>query len=332
MRRIRCCVAVFAVMFGLSAGATAQAQAMREVRSLPSDCRSVSDQDMSGVQRWQALVALEQCDRIKRLRRLSEVLPPAKRPIFYVGVVPAERLPAEFGIDVPVLRVVFPDNVFFDTARSELRAEAAVITAIMAESLRREPPDVALFVAGHADRRGDAQYNRDLSIDRANALAEAVFAQGVAFSSIWRVGFGEDMPLVGGDDDYAHDRNRRIEFLFAARPEAVGTWLADQQVTELCQARTRTDAERCKASLDLRRDYEAVEIIRRAPTRVVPRASGPTRADPTRSSRRPIGIGRKGAVSTSPPRVQTVQIAPAGSRVFRIDPIARRAALTKITL
>lgn len=302
---------------------TAGAQAMREVREVPRDCRSaLARGGPAGAQSWQAFVWMEHCDRIKRLVRLSALLPPDQQPMFYEGVIPASRLPAEFGADVPVLRVVFPERTFFDTADAALRPEAEQVTAIVAESLRREPPDVAMFVAGHADARGDRVYNERLSIDRADAIARRIFAAGVASSSIWRVGFGEDMPLVSGDDDYAYDRNRRVEFLFAAKPEAVGTWLADQQLDQLCQARTSLDVARCKARLEFRDAYDAVEVRRAAPVAVRP-AIRPSRHVTPRST-----IARR----VDPGGTTEVAVEPQGERRIRIDPRARRADPVRVNL
>ena len=310
----------------------AYAQATWEIRSVPVDCRDLKETMQQGsVQPWQAFVKMEHCDRIKRLVRLSVGLPPNRRPIFFEGVIPADRLPAEFGVDMPVLRVVFPDHVFFDTAQSRLRPEADPLVAIVAESLRREPPDVALFVAGHADKRGDEKYNQMLSIDRANALAEAIFDQGIAYSSIWRIGFGEDMPLVPGDDQASLDQNRRIEFLFAAKPEAVGVWMADQQLSELCQARTRQEADRCKAQLNLRRDYEAVEIVRRPPTRIEPDRAPTKSVAPGRKQR--SGIEPSNARNAVQPNGnRAVSITPTASRKIRIDPVLRQSTPVRVDL
>lgn len=311
----------------------AHAQSMTQVQSVPVDCRELKQANvLNGLQPWQAFVRMEHCDRIKRLVRLSAELPPSRQPIFYEGIVPANRLPANFGVDLPVLRVVFPDHVFFDTAQSRLRPEADPLVAIIAESLRREPPDVALFVAGHADKRGEAKYNEALSIDRANVLAEAIFAQGVAYSSIWRIGFGEDMPLAPGDDEASLNQNRRIEFLFASKSEAVGVWMADQQLSELCQARSRLEAERCKTKLNFKRDYEAVEIVRRSPTRVdLDRGHGTGRS-PIRP--RPNGVLPSGTVAASvrPGSGNAVSVTPTASRRIRIDPILRRATPVRVDL
>ena len=283
------------------------------------------------MQPWQAFVRMEHCDRIKRLMRLSADLPPNRRPIFFEGIVPADRLPPGFGVDIPVLRVVFPDHVFFDTAESRLRPEAEPLVGIVAESLRREPPDVALFVAGHADKRGEDRYNRALSIDRANTLAEAIFERGIAYSSIWRIGFGEDMPLVPGDDQASLDQNRRIEFLFAAKPEAVGIWMADQQLSELCQARDRREAERCQTQLTLRRDYEAVEIVRHPAIMVDPHSPPSRRVRPDRS-RGSVSPPPQARAGVQPANTGPVTVTPIASRRIRIDPVLRKATPVRLDL
>ena len=283
------------------------------------------------MQPWQAFVRMEHCDRIKRLMRLSADFPPNRHPIFFEGIVPADRLPPGFGVDIPVLRVVFPDHVFFDTAESRLRPEAEPLVGIVAESLRREPPDVALFVAGHADKRGEDRYNRALSIDRANTLAEAIFERGIAYSSIWRIGFGEDMPLVPGDDQASLDQNRRIEFLFAAKPEAVGIWMADQQLSELCQARDRREAERCQTQLTLRRDYEAVEIVRHPAIMVDPHSPPSRRVRPDRS-RGSVSPPPQARAGVQPANTGPVTVTPIASRRIRIDPVLRKATPVRLDL
>jgi hypothetical protein len=188
--------------------------------------------------------------------------------VFYEGIVPAARLPASFGVDIPVLRVVFPERSFFDTDEFELRPEAQEIVAIVAESLRKEPPDVTLFVAGHTDSRGNDDYNEALSIDRANSIATAIFAKGISLASIWRIGFGEDMPLYSGSTSYDFDRNRRVEFLFASKVEAVSDWLATQQSSGLCQGSSQRETDLCRQKLRFRQDYVAERISSSRPVQV----------------------------------------------------------------
>lgn len=307
-----------------SAG-SAYAQTMREVFELPRDCTQyIPPQARGTMQPWQVFVRLEHCDRMKRLRRLSEVLPLEQRPRFYEGVVPASRLPSNFGTDLPVLRVVFPDRTFFDTGRSDLRPEARQVAAIVAESLRREPPDVTMFVAGHADIRGSDEANELLSESRADAVARAIYRHGVSFSSIWRIGFGEVMPLHSGTDDADFARNRRVEFLFAAKPEAVGIWLADQQFEELCQSSSATELADCREKLAFREGYDA-EVVN---PRGTPLVNLPPPPKVSRTLVKPRGTravtGRpQGAdkVAVRPPTQARSQVIPTNTRKIRIDPV-----------
>lgn len=321
-------LATFIFAYSLFIAATtapAHAQAMREVFELPADCTfAVTSQLQGSPDDWKFTARLEHCDRIKRLTRLSETLAPDQRPRFYEGVVPASRLPSAFGVDLPVLRVVFPERTFFDTGKSNLRPEARRIAALVSESLRKEPADVAMFVAGHADIRGSDDQNEALSINRADAVARDIFQRGVNSTSIWRIGFGEDMPLFGGNTDADFALNRRVEFLFSAKPEVVAVWLADQQFGELCQSRSDVDSNACKSGLKFRDDYEAEKVdlnphkptfVRRGSSKSVrytPNRELPTRANPTAVAR--------------------VQAIPSGTRKIRIDPVNPRSNPVRVTL
>ena len=305
----------------------AEAQEMREIYNLPDDCRSVLPPAMVGtVQSWQAFTNLEHCDRMKRLRRLSQALPYDQQPRFYETVVPAWRLPPEFGVDMPVLRVVFPERSFFDTAEAKVRPEADQIIAIVADSLRREPMDIALFVAGHTDRRGGESYNDALSIDRADEVARSIFRRGVNFNTIWRIGFGEDMPLYGGSTAEDYSRNRRIEFLFASRPEVIAAWLADQQSGDLCQATNSFEARECKAALRFKDDYIAERVItsesKRSDRRFAPQAKKNTQVKPKSKPKNSI----------QPNANRNVEIIPRGIQRIRIDPVNRRSIPVRVDL
>lgn len=227
----------------------------------PADCLDFMPQygASGGLLDWRETVAVEHCDRIKRLWSLASRSYYGAPPQFFDGYVSSAQLPTDINVSLPLLRVVFPDRVFFDTARAELRPEAMEVVRVIAANLRMEPPDVVLFVAGHTDARGGRAYNQGLSVDRANAVADAILREGVNVARVWRVGFGEDMPLRAGDDETAWGENRRVEFLFAARAEAVAVWLEDAQIDMLCQGRTAAEVDACVNQLDLDTPYVAIE-------------------------------------------------------------------------
>jgi outer membrane protein OmpA-like peptidoglycan-associated protein len=70
-----------------------------------------------------------------------------------------------------------------------------------------------LVVAGHADPRGEDDYNDALSRRRARRVADALVAQGgVSADHVVAVGRGEREPLVARDArDDLQRFNRRVE-------------------------------------------------------------------------------------------------------------------------
>ena len=208
---------------------------------------------------WQDTVSIEHEDRIARLKRLASVQPDTVKPSFFRYVIPKDQLPPNFDVDIPVLRVVFSEKSFFDTDRALLRDDTKQILDIVAESLRREPPDVALFIAGHTDARGSDSYNYNLSVRRSNTVAEALAARGIGLSEIWRIGFGEALPLASNSTASGRAVNRRVEFLFAAKTEAVANWLGSQAEV-VCTASDHAATEKCLREVKLDQEFEAVEV------------------------------------------------------------------------
>lgn len=182
---------------------------------------------------WRETAALEHQDRMRRLRRLAWGR---------LGIAPEitedwarkADLPRAIGVDLPVARVVFSDAVFFESDSAELTVTGQAVVAAVAETLRREASDTAVFVAGHTDSRASDEYNYDLSMRRARSAAGALFEAGVRQAQIWSVGFGEALPLFPNDSDEGRAANRRVEFVFARKPEAGGVWLA-KQPARLCR-------------------------------------------------------------------------------------------------
>lgn len=259
---------------------------------------------------WQETVQLEHKDRTARLKRLADKSLRAS-PRFYEERVPQSELPSSFRTNIPVLRVVFPQRVFFDTDQSDLRHEAEAVIDVVAEALRREASDTAVFIAGHTDDRGDDAYNYALSVRRAESVARALDRRGVRQASIWRVGFGEAIPLVPNSTDDAMARNRRVEFLFGRKAEAVGVWLSKQEAVVCASALAEQREECLKAFARLPR-VEAAPVVTGSISRtlVQPPQSGAAVAVPTIESPRLVVVG---------PPVPPVSVGP--------EPLARTAVV-----
>jgi outer membrane protein OmpA-like peptidoglycan-associated protein len=216
---------------------------------------------------WET-VGLEHRDRVGRLRRLS-----AGRPGFEFRedvVSRADHQLSHYPTDIPVLRVIANQDVFFDSGSPAIRREARPMLEMIAESLRREPPDFALFIAGHTDWDGPDDYNMDLGYARAVAVSEALIVLGINHANIHRVSFGEHLPIADNRAALGRARNRRVEFLFAARAQAIVPYIEKQHV-EFCSKQTGDAADACRKELiftveriqiPLEHQKEVVEIER----------------------------------------------------------------------
>ncbi len=211
-------------------------------------------------------VLLEHNDRKDRLLRLSSN--DIKPEFFTDYLTPSEHGLADYPVEIPVLRVVFNSDVFFDTAQSEIRSEAYPILRIISQNMAREPDDVALFIVGHTDTRGEQSYNHNLGLARADAVAKAIARRGVYKADVYRLSFGELSPRDSNDSARGRARNRRVDFLFAATVRAAETWVRKQPIKP-CKARNQKELEDCKevVKIEVRklavnpaRESEIVEI------------------------------------------------------------------------
>ena len=81
-----------------------------------------------------------------------------------------------------------------------------------AESLMRQFPAMRISIQGHTDSDGEADFNRRLALDRANAVRKWLVDKGINGSRIETAGFGEDSPITTNDTEEGKAKNRRIEF------------------------------------------------------------------------------------------------------------------------
>jgi outer membrane protein OmpA-like peptidoglycan-associated protein len=101
-------------------------------------------------------------------------------------------------------------TVYFDYDKSNLTPEAANL--VREASARALANDIeTVVVQGHTDRSGGSAYNQALSQRRANAVRDALVANGVAADKIRMDAFGEDKPAKDTADGVREPLNRRSE-------------------------------------------------------------------------------------------------------------------------
>lgn len=111
--------------------------------------------------------------------------------------------------DAEVLRVTFKSDVLFDTNSSTLKPGASQEINRVSQVLTQYP-ETRITVAGHTDSDGAEAYNQTLSVRRAEAVRDALVAQGVSPARITTVGFGESQPIADNSTAAGKQLNRRV--------------------------------------------------------------------------------------------------------------------------
>ena len=107
--------------------------------------------------------------------------------------------------------------LLFETNRAVLTPESERQLLEEVLPVIRDNADLELRIDGHTDDRGSAEYNRDLSQRRAEAVRRFLIDEGISAKRLQARGFGESQPLVPNDSDENLARNRRTEFTVLSR-------------------------------------------------------------------------------------------------------------------
>ena len=102
-------------------------------------------------------------------------------------------------------------NIFFDSGKSDIKAESISELDRIYELLNRNP-NLRVQINGHTDNVGEANYNKILSRKRAKSVERYLISYGIEPGRLSAKGFGEEKPLVSNDDEIGgREINRRTE-------------------------------------------------------------------------------------------------------------------------
>lgn len=112
-------------------------------------------------------------------------------------------------------QVVRLDNIYYDLAKWNIRADAAVELDKLVQTLN-DNPSVKIELSSHTDCRGNDAYNMNLSEKRAKSAVDYLIKQGIAKDRLTAKGYGETKPVETCEctkcTEEQHQANRRTEF------------------------------------------------------------------------------------------------------------------------
>lgn len=108
------------------------------------------------------------------------------------------------------------NNLFFDFDKSELRPYSNVELNRLTDFLNKYP-NLSVEITGYTDSKGTDDYNKALSLARANAVVNFLIEKGIKKERMVAAGFGKSHPVApnqnadGSDSPDGRQLNRRVE-------------------------------------------------------------------------------------------------------------------------
>ena len=110
------------------------------------------------------------------------------------------------------IRLVMPNSITFAVNQANLNTSIYETLNSVVRVLT-EFKETSLNIAGHTDSSGNADYNQQLSVRRANSVADYLRSRQVSANRLYVVGYGETRPLASNNTPEGRAQNRRVELL-----------------------------------------------------------------------------------------------------------------------
>src|SRR5271157_121892 len=99
-------------------------------------------------------------------------------------------------------------GIHFDFDKAVIKPDSNALLDDIATTLKHFP-EWRLRITGHTDSTGNAAYNEELSMNRANAIKQALADRGIDAARLETLGMGEKQPVASNDTPEGQALNRR---------------------------------------------------------------------------------------------------------------------------
>lgn len=108
------------------------------------------------------------------------------------------------------IRLSIPGNITFGNDSAGIVTEFYPVLEDVSKVLNRYEK-TKLSIEGHTDSVGEATYNNQLSMQRANSVANYLQGTNVDANRLQTIGMGESQPIANNDTVQGRQQNRRVE-------------------------------------------------------------------------------------------------------------------------
>jgi outer membrane protein OmpA-like peptidoglycan-associated protein len=110
--------------------------------------------------------------------------------------------------------VKLKEDLLFDVGSDSLKPQALDELNSLGDVLAKYPQD-RIQILGFTDSTGSAEFNDELSKNRAEAVRKVLVSRGVGENQAVAIGMGEQNPVASNDTAAGRSKNRRVELHIA---------------------------------------------------------------------------------------------------------------------
>lgn len=119
-------------------------------------------------------------------------------------------------VEVTKEKIVIKQTIYFDFNKASIRPISYALLNEVAQALR-DNATIRVRVEGHTDSRGNANYNLQLSQNRAESVRNYLIGQGIPAERMEAKGFGKVQPIADNRTEDGREQNRRVEFIIVSQ-------------------------------------------------------------------------------------------------------------------
>jgi len=108
------------------------------------------------------------------------------------------------------IQLNMPSSITFDSGKAVVKPQFTSVIKDIGGTLSKYESTI-VNVAGHTDSVGSAEFNQQLSVNRANSVRDELVRSGVIQERLVTTGYGESMPVADNASESGRQQNRRVE-------------------------------------------------------------------------------------------------------------------------